>query len=96
MIYPKAKAPTPSAIALWSLLWRAVLLTPLAMLFGTVWLLVRMGIYVLPFVEILLVWNQEWFLAAIVPMVWVLAFGLRRWKWFRHDRGDFPNEQENI
>ena len=90
------KVPTPSGSALWSLLWRAVLLTPFAVAFSVVWLLVWSVLLSLPVLEISYLLNHEWLSAIAALMIWGLAFWLRRLPWFHCDRHNFPNDQENI
>jgi hypothetical protein len=90
------KTPWPSLSALWSLLWRAVLLTPFAMLAGGLWLISWLLLIVLPILEILYLLNRDWLWASIMPPIWIGLFFLVRSRWFRAYRKDFPNDQENV
>lgn len=82
--------------ALWSLLWRAVLLTPFAMVTGGLWLVTWPLLILLPVCEIFYLYNHDWLWAAIAPVVWLVLFFLARSRWFKVDHKDFLNEQENI
>lgn len=86
----------PSISGLWSLLWRAVLLTPLTMVFGLFWLLIWVALVALPALEILYLDAGDWLVAAVLPVLWILAFWLHHTKWFKWDRHDFLNEEENV
>jgi len=86
----------PALGALWSLLWRAVLLTPFMMLFGVIWVIVWPLLFLLPVCEACYLWNGDWLFASIVVAVWLLLFLFTRSRWFKADRRDFPNDQENI
>jgi hypothetical protein len=92
----QTRTPWPSFGALWSLLWRAVLFTPFALVFGGIWLMVWPLLIILPVCEILYLYAHDWLWASITPAVWVLLFLLTRCRWFRADRRDFPNDQENV
>jgi len=50
----------------------------------------------LPFCEIFYLIEDDWLWASITPVVWFLLFLLTRCNWFKADRKDFPNEQENV
>jgi len=88
----RTKTPWPSLSALWSLFWRAVLLTPFALIVGVIWLM----LILLPFCEIIYLINHDWLWASVLPPIWLGLFFLVRSKRFKADRRDFPNEQENI
>jgi len=90
------RTPWPSLSALWSLLWRAVVFTPFAIVFGGIWLLVWPLLIILPVCEIYFLSEHAWLWASIAPVIWVLLFRLTRFSWFKADRKDFPNDQENI
>lgn len=91
------KNPWPSAAAFWSLLWRAVVLTPLAAAFGVVWGMTwPLLILVLPVWEICFLRERQWLGAAIVPAIWVLFFRFTRSRRFKAGRRDFLNDQENV
>lgn len=90
------KTTRPSVRALWSLFWRAILLTPVAILFGVLWVIGWALLCILPICEILLLFNGSWLQAAITPVVWLLLFLLVRSSWFKAERCDFPNDQENV
>jgi hypothetical protein len=90
---PKAGS---SAGALWSLFWRAVLLTPAAVLFGGLFITAWSLIFVLPLLEILYLWEGNWHAAMISPVVWIASFVLTRSRWFRPDRKEYLNDQENV
>jgi len=92
----QSKIPWPSLSALWSLLWRAVLLAPFAMLAGGLWLISWPLLIVLPACEILDLFNHDWLWTSILPPIWLGLFFLVRSKWFKPNRKDFPNEQENV
>jgi hypothetical protein len=92
----QAKTPWPSVGALWSLLWRAVVFAPFALVFGGIWLVVWPLLIILPFCEIFYLIEDHWLWASITPVVWVLLFLLTHCNWFKADRKDFPNEQENV
>ena len=86
-----------SGAALWSLFWRAVVLTPFAVAFGIIWALKwPLLILVLPAWEIYFLVEQEWFWAAIMLVSWLLFFLVTRSRWLKADRRDFPNDQENV
>ncbi len=60
------------AKGLWALLWRMVLLTPVALL-GLVALVIVFGLYFLaPLFVVALLFTGRYFLAAIVLAVWIL------------------------
>jgi len=92
----KIKTPWPSPGGLWSLLWRATLLLPLAAILMTIYLAVWVGVMVLPICEIYFIWSSEWLFALITPIVWLLFFLFVRWKRFKIDSKDILNEQENV
>src|ERR1035438_641457 len=92
----RTKAPWPSVSALWSLLWRAVVLTPLAIVCGGIWLVTWPLLIILPVCEIFCLSEQDWLWASIAPVVWVLLFLFKRSRVFKADRRDFPNDQENV
>jgi|ERR1019366_907303 hypothetical protein len=96
LIAKQANWSRPALAGLWSLLWRAVLLTPFAIIFGVVWVVARPLLFLLPICGVYYLWERDWFFASIVATVWVLLFCLTRSKWFKMDRRDFPNEQENV
>jgi hypothetical protein len=86
----------PALAGLWSLLWRAVLLTPLAIIFGIIWVMARPLLFLLPICGFCYLWEHDWLFASIVAVVWILLFCFTRSTWFKMDRKDFPNEQENV
>jgi hypothetical protein len=88
----QTKTPWPSLSASWSLLWRAVLLTPFALIVGGIWPM----LILLPFCEIIYLINQDWLWASVLPPIWLGLFFMVRSKWFKADRRDFPNDQENV
>jgi hypothetical protein len=90
------KTPWPCFSALWSVLWRAVLLMPFAIFAGGLWLMIWPLLILLPFCEILFLLNHEWLEAGIVPLIWIALFIFTRFCWFKANRKDFPNEQENV
>jgi hypothetical protein len=91
------KTPWPSAAAWWSLLWRAVVLTPFAAVFGVVWAMTwPLLILGLPVGEVYFLSGRQWLGAALVPAIWVLFFRFARSRWFKADRTDFLNDQENV
>jgi hypothetical protein len=92
----KANSSWPSPMGLWSLFWRAVVLTPLAVVFAAIFLLVWLGLWVLPVGIIFCFYEKEWLWAGIWAVVWPLLFRLTRWPWFRLDSRDILNDQENI
>jgi len=92
----RAKILGPEAGAMWSLFWRAVLLTPLVMIVGGIWLFTWPLLIILPMVECFYVSEHAWFRAAGVAVAWLILFLLARSGWFKVDRKYFPNEQENI
>jgi len=92
----KITTPSPSLKGLWSLLWRATLLLPLAAILMTVYLAVWMGIILLPICEIYFLWQVEWLFASITFVLWISLFLLTRWKRFQIDSKDILNDQENI
>jgi hypothetical protein len=92
----QANIPRPSVSALWSLLWRAVVFAPFALVFGGIWLVVWPLLIILPFCEIFYLIEDHWLWASITPVVRVLLFLLTHCNWFKADRKDFPNEQENV
>ena len=92
----QSKTPWPSFSALWSLLWRAVLLMPFALIAGGFWLMTWVLLILLPFCEIILLLNHDWLWASGVPVIWVALFIFMRFRWFKAHRKDFPNEQENV
>jgi len=77
-------------------LWRAKLLTPLALVFTAVFLVAWIGVFVLPFCEVYFLYQTEWLLALIALVGWVLSLLLTRWKRFKIDSKDILNEHENI
>jgi hypothetical protein len=91
-----AQTPCPSVSVLWSLLWRAVVLTPFAAVFGVLWVAAKPLLFVLPICEVCYLWNGDWLFASIVAAVWLMLFLFTRSRWFKADRRDFPNEQENV
>jgi hypothetical protein len=99
MIQPTARNVFSSQLSLsglWSLFWRAVLLTPFALVFGGLWVAARPLLFLLPVCAALCLWNGDWVVASVVAAVWVLALLWTRSRWFKMDRRDFPNEQENV
>jgi len=66
------------------------------MVCGGIWLVAWLLLILLPVCEILYLYAHDWLWASIAPVVWVLLFLLTRTKWFKTDRKDFPNEQENV
>jgi hypothetical protein len=92
----QTKTPWPSFSALWSLLWRAVLLMPFALVAGGVWLATWPLLIILPGCEILYLYAHDWLWASVLPVVWMGLFFFARSSWFKANRKDFPNEQENI
>jgi len=95
-MHVRTKTPWPSASGLWSLLWRSFLLAPFAMVFGVFWLITRPLLVILPFYEVYLLTEKSWLPASITPLVWIMLFLLTRSSWFKADRRDFPNDQENV
>ena len=81
---------------LWSLLWRATLFAPVAIVLLAVFLAAWLGLFLLPVGMIYFLWQQEWFIALLLLAGWSLLFLLTRWKRFRIDSKDILNEQENI
>jgi membrane protein implicated in regulation of membrane protease activity len=96
LVNERIKNPWPSLKGLWSLLWRATLLFPLAALLMTGFFLVWMGVLLLPICAIYFVWLGEWSFMLITSVVWILLFLLTRWKRFRIDPKDDLNGRENI
>jgi hypothetical protein len=92
----KVTVPGPSAKGIWAVFWRAVLLTPLAVVFGVFLLSVWCGLFVVPVLVILSIWLQDWLQMAVYLAVWPVLYGLIRSKWFRVDRHDIVNDRENI
>ena len=92
----QARTPWPSFSALWSLLWRAVLFTPFALVFAGIWLMVWLLLVILPFCEIIILLNHDWLRAGVVPLIWIALFIFTRFfprfRWFKADRKDFPND----
>lgn len=95
-MHTQTKTPWPSVGALWSLFWRALVLTPLAAVFGLVWAGTWPLLIALPLYEVYFLGERAWFWTAIVPVIWVLLFLFARSRWFNADRKDFPNDQENV
>ena len=85
-----------SLLGLWSLLWRATLFAPVAIVLLAVFLAAWLGLFLLPVGMIYFLWQQEWFIALLLLAGWSLLFLLTRWKRFRIDSKDILNEQENI
>jgi len=92
----QTKTPWPSFSALWSMLWRAVLLAPFAIVAGGVWLVTWPLLILLPVCEILNLYAHDWLWASVLPLVWMALFFFACSRWFKADRNDFPNEQENV
>jgi hypothetical protein len=92
----QTKTPWPSAGALWSLLWRSVVLAPFAMVCGGIWLATWPLLIILPVCEFFYLIDHDWLWASIAPVVWILLFLFTRSRWFKADRRDFPNDQENV
>jgi hypothetical protein len=91
-----AKMVWPSASGLWSLLWRAVVLTPLAAVYGVLWVMIWPLLILLPFCAVMLLMGYDWLWAGAVAAVWFALVGLKRATWFKPDRRYFPNDQENV
>lgn len=92
----QTKPPWPSVGGLWSLFWRAIVLTPITMLFGLIWITAWVLLFFLPLLEILYLWLGLWLWASVTPVVWILPLVLTRSRWFKTDRRDFLNSEENI
>lgn len=90
------ESPWPSLSALWSLLWRAVLLAPLVVILTAAWILAWAALVALPVLEFMFVRDKDWLFAAFTPLLWALLFWFIRWNRFKLDRRYFPNEQDNI
>jgi hypothetical protein len=86
----------PSIGALWSLLWRSVVFAPFAMVCGGIWLTAWPLLIILPICEMLNLIDHDWLWASIVPFLWILLFFFTRSHWFKANRKDFPNQQENV
>lgn len=82
--------------ALWSLFWRAFVLTPLAIVFGGLYVAVWTLIFALPLLEIRYLWEGSWLMAVLAPNFWVALFLVTRSRWFSVDHHLFPNDQENV
>ena len=95
MVTP-VKTRWPLLVGLWSLLWRAVLLTPFAILLSSIWLIALLLVWILPVCEVFCLYAGEWFWAAIYPLIWIPLFLVTRTRWFKGDRKDFLNGEENI
>jgi len=90
------KAQLSVAAAFWSLLWRSVLLLPLASLFLVIFFGLWVGVVLLPIAGIFFLYQREWGQAALTFALWIVLLILTRWKIFKAARKDFPNEQENV
>ena len=86
----------PVLIGFWSLLWRAVLLTPFAILFTAIWFIVWSLVWILPVCEVFYLYAGEGFWAGIAPVIWIPLFLVTKTRWFKGNRKDFPNGEENI
>jgi hypothetical protein len=92
----QAKASCSVLVGLWSLFWRAILLTPFALVFSVIWLLVWTLLFLLPVCGLYCLWTGDWLSASIATAVCVSLFLLTRSRWFKADRRDFPIDQENV
>jgi len=81
---------------IWSLIWRATVLAPLAAVFGVIWLMTWPLLIILPVGEIYYLSQSNWLWTAVTPVVWLALYFFRRSRWFPRNRRDFPNEQENV
>jgi hypothetical protein len=66
------------------------------MVFGVIWVITVPLLLILPVVEACLLFTESWLYASIVPVVWILLFLFMRSRWFKAERQDFPNDQENV
>jgi len=96
LVNERIKTPWPSLKGLWSLLWRATLFLPLALILMIFYLGAWMGVFFLPICEIYFVWQTEWLFAIITLVLWISLFLLTRWERFRVDSKDDLNGRENI
>ena len=90
------KVPGPSVVGLWSLFWRAVVLTPLAAIFGVVLLAAWCGLLAFPVFIVLSLFLDRWMQAVVFLILWLVSCLLTRSKWFRVDSKEVLNDQENI
>ena len=83
-------------MGLWSVFWRAVVLTPLATLFAVVLLAAWCGLLVLPVFIALSLYLDRWLQAIVFAVLWLISCLLTRSKWFRVDSREILNDQENL
>jgi hypothetical protein len=96
LVNGKIKSPWPSIKGIWSLLWRATIFAPFAIILFAIFLMAWIGLFLLPVWTIYFIWQQEWLFTFLTLVGWVLLFLLTRWKRFKIDSKDILNDQENI
>jgi hypothetical protein len=67
------------ANAIWSLVWRSILLIPLMLPVAIVWLIAVVSIVILPLFGVMYLWFGLWKNAALSFAVWAILF----WAWRR-------------
>jgi membrane protein implicated in regulation of membrane protease activity len=88
---PDQTTPWPSLRGLWGLLWRSVVLLPVAILLYTAWFLFWASVLVLPFVALISLALGDWLYALGLFALWVPLFFLSRWKKLRINSKDTLN-----
>ena len=69
----------PPIRVVWSLLWRAVVLMPLATLYMIIACTAYCAVFVLPIAVGLYLWMTDWWLAGGCVVGWVASFLFVRW-----------------
>ena len=81
---------------LWQLLWRSVLLYPIAVGLMLLYVGFWMAVFSLPLLIIFFVWISEWRLAVLAVAIWFPMLFLTRWKRIHLDSKDVLNKFENV
>jgi hypothetical protein len=81
-------SPWPSSRGLWGLLWRSVVLLPVAILLYTAWFLFWAAVIFLPVAVVVMLALGDWLYAAGLFALWFPLFLMRRWKKLRVDSKD--------
>jgi hypothetical protein len=86
----------PSFRGLWGLLWRSMVVLPVAIVLMTLYLAFWVAVMLLPVTAVFLAFFSEWIWAGTTIAMWIPLLFLTRWNRLHVDSRDTLNEHENV
>ena len=90
------KALFPSTRGLWELLWRSMVLLPVAVALMILHCAFWAAVFLLPVVAVVFAIQSLWQWAMVCLMVWIPLLLLTRWRRVHVDSKDALNAHENV